>query len=204
MPVRALWLPACLPAVALAAALAATSLLVGPQAQATAAAPAPPRPRASPRPSGRAPAQRASRKERNLLTRVNRARSHARTCGRVAYAAAPPLRLDTDLGRAARRHARDMARHDYFDHTGRSGSTPASRARAAGYRGTTSENIAAGYRRPAQVMRAWLASPGHCANIMSRSNRHLGAGYAYDAGSPYRGSGPGLRATLRRHGGSGP
>ncbi len=190
MPVRALRLPACLPAVALAAALAATSLLAGPQAQATAAAPASaPTARvatAVTAVSAGATAQRASRKERNLLTRVNRARSHARTCGRVAYAAAPPLRLDTDLGRAARRHARDMARHDYFDHTGRSGSTPASRARAAGYRGTTSENIAAGYRRPAQVMRAWLASPGHCANIMSRSNRHLGAGYAYDAGSPYR------------------
>ena len=117
--------------------------------------------------------------------RVNRARTQARTCGAVAYRAAPPLHRDGPLGRVARRHARDMARHSYVDHTGRSGSTPSSRAAAAGYRGRVGENIAAGQSRPAQVIRAWLASPAHCANVMSRQYRDLGVGYAYAAGSRY-------------------
>ncbi len=121
-----------------------------------------------------------------LLDRVNAARRHARTCGTTHYPAAKPLKYRAKLATAARRHARDMARHNYFSHDSRSGAGPSQRARAAGYRGGAGENIAAGYGTVARTMRAWLNSPGHCANIMSRSYKHLGIGYAYDSSSTYR------------------
>ncbi len=117
-----------------------------------------------------------------VLDRVNAARRQG-VCG---YPPAKPLKYRADLATAARRHARDMARKNYFDHDSRSGSSPSQRARAAGYRGGTGENIAAGYGSVARTMRAWLNSPGHCANIMSRSYKHLGIGYAYNASSDYR------------------
>lgn len=121
-----------------------------------------------------------------LLDLVNAARRHGRTCGSAYYPRAKPLKYRTSLATAARRHARDMARKNYFDHYSRSGRSPGERARRAGYHGGTGENIAAGYRSVARAMRAWLTSPGHCANIMSRRYKHLGIGYAYDASSRYR------------------
>lgn len=120
-----------------------------------------------------------------VLDRVNQARAHGRTCGSTYYRAARPLRADPRLAKAARRHANDMARHNYFSHDGRSGSTPTSRAKHAGYKSGTGENIAAGYGSPGKTMRAWLASPGHCANIMGRSYRSIGVGYANVASSSY-------------------
>lgn len=121
-----------------------------------------------------------------LLDLVNSARRHGRTCGSAFYPRAKPLKYRTSLATAARRHARDMARTDYFDHNSRAGTSPGQRARRAGYHGATGENIAAGYRSVARTMHSWLASPGHCANIMSRRYKHLGIGYAYDASSRYR------------------
>src|SRR5689334_22870273 len=56
-------------------------------------------------------------------------------------------RLDPsgDLARAARRHARDMVRRGYFEHVSPGGSSPSSRAAAAGYHGVTiAENLAFG------------------------------------------------------------
>ncbi len=37
------------------------------------------------------------------------------------------------------------------------------------------ENIAAGYRTVSSVMNGWLASPGHCKNIMSPNFTEFGA-----------------------------
>ena len=47
------------------------------------------------------------------------------------------------------------------------------------------ENIAAGYRTPADVVAGWLRSPGHCRNIMTPA-RDLGVGLAEVDGSEYR------------------
>jgi hypothetical protein len=56
---------------------------------------------------------------------------------------------------------------------------------AAGFAGTGSwgENIAAAYPDPQAVVRAWMASPGHRANILNPAFTHLGIGAAVNPGS---------------------
>ena len=49
--------------------------------------------------------------------------------------------------------------------------------------GHVGENIAAGQGEPADVVAGWLASPGHCANIMSPDFAEMGAAYALRPGS---------------------
>jgi len=39
------------------------------------------------------------------------------------------------------------------------------------------ENIAGGQRTPEDVVRAWMNSPGHRANILNPRFTHLGSGY---------------------------
>ena len=74
-----------------------------------------------------------------------------------------------------------MARRDYFDHHSPEGTGPMQRAIAAGYQGGfVGENIAAGQRSPAEVVQAWIDSPGHCVNLMDPRFRFLGVGYLFD------------------------
>ncbi|MCT4956219.1 CAP domain-containing protein, partial [Pseudomonas aeruginosa] len=55
------------------------------------------------------------------------------------------------------------------------------RAELAGYSGgLIGENIAAGQDGVDKVVDGWLASPGHCANLMNPGYRELGAAYATD------------------------
>lgn len=82
------------------------------------------------------------------------------------------------LETAAQTHTRDMANNNYFDHKDRTGGTPGDRAELAGYIAQQiGENIAAGLDTPRKVVDGWLASPGHCANIMNPQFRELGAAY---------------------------
>jgi len=114
-----------------------------------------------------------------VLARVNAARAMPRRCGGRRFAAAPPLRLNARLSRAAAAHARDMLEHDYFAHAGRDGSSPADRIAAAGYRyHLAGENIAFGPESAAQAVQGWLNSPGHCANIMDAGFRDIGVAFA--------------------------
>lgn len=71
-----------------------------------------------------------------------------------------------------------MARHDYFSHTGRNGSSVEDRTRAAGYPHAAGENLAAGQESAEDAVEAWLASPGHCVNIMWPHYRTIGIGYS--------------------------
>lgn len=121
-----------------------------------------------------------------LLASVNSARSKARKCGSKSYSATHPLTLNAKLSAAALGHSADMAKRNYFAHVSPSGKTHADRATAAGYKwSTVGENIAAGYPTISQAMTGWLASPGHCENIMSKSYTHLGIGVAKNANSTY-------------------
>jgi len=114
-----------------------------------------------------------------LLTQVNAARAKPRLCGWRRFAAARPLTWSSALGAAAQQHSRAMANGNYFAHQGRDGDSPADRARAAGYRGRRiGENIAAGQGSASKALAGWLASPGHCANLMSPRFTQLGAAYA--------------------------
>jgi uncharacterized protein YkwD len=113
------------------------------------------------------------------------------------------LSLDKRLSRAARRHARDMARRNYFSHDTLGGGTFVDRIRAEGYlKGARSwvvgENLAwgsRGFSRPRVIMRMWMKSPGHRANILNRSFRQIGIGVAYDAPVVHGGKPAGTYAT---------
>jgi uncharacterized protein YkwD len=107
----------------------------------------------------------------------------------------PPLRLNRKLSRAARRHSRDMVRRRYFAHDSRDGRSPFDRMRATRYvprKGTwwLGENIGWGSGRlsqPAAMVRMWMHSPPHRANILSRRFRDVGIGIA--ARAPVGGAG---------------
>lgn len=116
-----------------------------------------------------------------LLSELNVARSQARQCGGQAFSAAAPLAWNATLGTIAQDHSRDMANNNYFDHKDRDGRTPGDRAELAGYSGQlVGENIAAGQDTVHKVVEGWLASPGHCANLMNPQYQELGAAYATD------------------------
>jgi uncharacterized protein YkwD len=128
--------------------------------------------------------------ERRVRCLVNRRR---------ARSGMAPLRYNRCLDRAAERHVRDMVRRRYFAHSSLRGSTPAERARAAGYvprsgGWAVAENLGWGLGAgalPHAIVRAWLRSPGHRANILQRSFEDVGV--AVVPGSPFR-------TTVRRSG----
>jgi uncharacterized protein YkwD len=96
----------------------------------------------------------------------------------------PLLRLNRKLVRAAAGHSTSMVHKRYFDHTDPNGATFVQRIERAHYvrpnqAWSLGENIAWGtgpLSTPAGVMRAWMHSPGHRANILRRSYRELGIG----------------------------
>ena len=70
-----------------------------------------------------------------------------------------------------------MARKKYFEHRGSDGSQPKERVLRAGYESRlTGENIAFGPESAEEVVAGWLASPGHCANIMDARFADIGVG----------------------------
>ena len=102
----------------------------------------------------------------------------------MRFTAAPPLSASRKLNDAAAGHARDMARRKFFDHRGDDGSQPKDRVIRAGYQPRlTGENIAFGPESAEEVVAGWLASPGHCANIMDSRFQHIGVGLATGRGA---------------------
>ncbi|WP_248803044.1 CAP domain-containing protein [Pseudomonas sp. MWU13-2100] len=116
-----------------------------------------------------------------LLEQINSARTQARQCGGQAFSATTPLAWNAVLASAAEGHSRNMANNNFFDHKDRDGRMPGDRAELAGYNGQLiGENIAAGQDTVRKVVDGWLASPGHCANLMNPQFRELGAAYVVD------------------------
>lgn len=114
-----------------------------------------------------------------ILESVNAARARARTCGNQSFPPAPPVSWNPQLGAAALSHSGDMARQRYFNHIGKDGGNVGDRSRRSGYNWTRiGENIAFGSYTPNETMAGWLASPGHCANIMDPNFTEMGAAYA--------------------------
>jgi uncharacterized protein YkwD len=111
-----------------------------------------------------------------LLQRVNARRASGGSCGsRGTFATSGALQWNLALTQAAAGHSQDMATLDYFSHTSADGRTPDQRISAAGYAWHAyGENIAAGYPTVQAVVDAWLASDGHCANIMNPGLRDIG------------------------------
>ena len=114
-----------------------------------------------------------------VLELVNEARVQARSCGRKRFPATMPLRQVAALENAAFTHAQDMAARDFLGHKGSDGSMPADRVTRANYAWrSVAENVAAGQTTPGEVVATWLASPGHCENLMSPRYSDTGIAYA--------------------------
>ena len=98
-----------------------------------------------------------------------------------------PLTFNTQLLNAAATHSQNMALQDFFSHTGKDGSSLASRISATGYQfSVAAENIAAGSSTPEQVVSSWMNSSGHQANILNPNLKEIGISYyflANDTGS---------------------
>ena len=126
-----------------------------------------------------------------LLTRINQVRATGADCGSDGvFGAAAPVAWNDRLTTAADGHSADMAAKNYFSHTSADVRTLADRVNATGYAWTTlGENIAAGYPTVNAVMDGWIASPGHCANLMNAAFAEVGVacvpGSAGDTFSSY-------------------
>src|SRR5690606_12293951 len=78
------------------------------------------------------------------------------------------LVADGPLTTAAQAHSADMIARAFYAHTAPDGSEPWHRAAAAGStHRRVGENIACGQRSPAEVVKGWMDSPGHRANILT-------------------------------------
>jgi uncharacterized protein YkwD len=129
-----------------------------------------------PAPVARAAAPADPSAEAAVLALVNQARAAA-GCGAVT--------ADPALAAVARAHSADMRDRDYFAHTSPEGLSPFDRAEQAGIDYSRAENIAYGQADAAAVMKAWLESPGHRANILDCELTKLGVGVAEGTGGPW-------------------
>ena len=90
----------------------------------------------------------------------------------------PGLRENPHLNRSAQGWTNVMVTHRDFTH----GADFAARITAVGFRwSTVGENIATGFQTPTAVVNAWMASTGHCQNILNPSYRYVGTGVRSNA-----------------------
>lgn len=92
-----------------------------------------------------------------------------------------PFCVHPRLQRAARAHSKDMVQRNYFSHRTKGKNEDAgARLKRFGYRWRLyGENISGGNGAkgsPKNVMRRWMNSPGHRANILDRRFREIGIG----------------------------
>ncbi len=106
---------------------------------------------------------------RSVVAGVNAARRRARLHALVA---------DARLARAARARSKTMAARNRLSH---SGWEPVVRGGDDTVNGSIGENVAYNYPTAEAVMRGWLASPGHRANILHASFHRIGVGCIVDA-----------------------
>ncbi|MFE9252256.1 CAP domain-containing protein [Streptomyces sp. NPDC007088] len=102
-----------------------------------------------------------------------------------ASAGCSPVRADAGLASLASDFSRDMAARDFFDHTDPDGDSPWDRADQAGVSNLGGENIARGQADAAAVMKSWMNSPGHRANILNCDYKTLGVGVHFGSGGPW-------------------
>ncbi|MFT8313793.1 MAG: SafA/ExsA family spore coat assembly protein [Clostridium sp.] len=93
-----------------------------------------------------------------------------------------PLAANWQVGRVARYKSQDMINKHYFSHTSPTYGSPFNMMETFGIKfSAAGENIAMGQRTPAEVVNAWMNSPGHRANILNPSYTQIGVGLAKDS-----------------------
>ncbi len=92
------------------------------------------------------------------------------------------LTTNWQLSRVARYKSQDMIDKNYFAHQSPTYGSPFDMMEAFGLRfSAAGENIAYGQRSAREVVNAWMNSPGHRANILSRAFTQTGVGAAKKA-----------------------
>ncbi|WP_432062065.1 CAP domain-containing protein [Streptomyces sp. S1] len=156
-----------------------------PAAPKTSAAPTTEAPAPKPDPTTQAPtrkaaaastASRGDAAEAEILRLVNAER---------ATVGCTPVNTDARLASLAGAFSADMAARGFFDHTDPDGDTPWTRAQQAGVSNLAGENIARGQTDAAAVMKSWMNSDGHRANILNCDFKTMGVGVYFGDGGPW-------------------
>jgi uncharacterized protein YkwD len=142
---------------------------------APAAAAAPETSTPAPVPAAAPVASAADGPEAEVLALVNAERAAA-GCAAVT--------ADDELAAMARAHSEDRRDRGFFGDVESDGQDPVDPAERAGLV-PRAENIAAGQQDAAEVMAAWMDSPGHRANILDCDLTLLGTGVATGTGGPW-------------------
>ena len=116
-----------------------------------------------------------------MLALINQQRQKGCNCGNTYYKAVPPLKWNATLEKVAKAHSDDMRHRNTMTHYGKDGKDPGNRLSKAGYKWLTyAENVAMGQQNEEEVMKSWLKSPGHCANIMNPNVTEVGVARSGD------------------------
>ncbi len=96
-----------------------------------------------------------------------------------------PLQMSKDLSKVALLKSEDMAVFNYFAHTSPNYGTPFEMMESIGitYK-AAGENLAVGYTSPEAVVKGWMNSPGHRANILNSLFNKIGIG-VYEGSRTY-------------------
>ncbi len=114
-----------------------------------------------------------------MLARLNQVRAAGAQCGGDLMGPAPPLRAQIDAEEAAAAQTTWMQANRTMTHQGAGGSTVGNRLTEAGYDwSAVGENVATGQSSAEAVVSAWLASPGHCRNILDPVFADVGFAFA--------------------------
>jgi len=113
-----------------------------------------------------------------MLAEVNLARAHGGICGDQRFAPSQPVILDDALRMTALDYAARQVREGFTGHVSPDGQGLSQRlALHKVPPGWAGENLAYGLSDPAMVVSAWLASPGHCRNLLDPRARRMGVDY---------------------------
>lgn len=87
----------------------------------------------------------------------------------------PPLVYNDTLSKSAKAKAQDMFTNDYWAHNSPQGKTPWTFFDATGYKySVAGENLAKDFYDTNSLMKAWMASPTHKANIVHSRYQEIG------------------------------
>lgn len=86
-----------------------------------------------------------------------------------------PLTINDQLSKAADNKAQDMFTNNYWSHISPTGTTPWDFIKGTGYDYVyAGENLARGFTNAPDVVSAWMASPEHRENMLSRNFKDVG------------------------------
>lgn len=108
---------------------------------------------------------------------VNEMRAQTQTCGDDEYAPVGPVTMEPLMRCASRMHSWDQQGRGFYSHYSPDGMGPGGRLSHVGFGGWGwGENIYMTNSTPEGAMQGWMASAGHCRNIMNGSFSRIGVG----------------------------